>query len=1043
MLSVAKIAPGQERYYLDQVARGIEDYYSGLGESPGRWTGSAIAHLGLSGEVGGRALEAILDGRDPRTGTRLTQTRKDRVPGFDLTFSAPKSVSVLWGLGDPDTAREVRAAHDAAVDAALGWLEREGCRSRRGVDGHEVVAVDGFIAAAFVHRTSRAGDPQLHTHVLVANLAHCEDGKWRALDGKALLWQSRTAGHLYKAHLRHELTHRLGVDWEPVHKGAAEIVGIPSELCELFSTRRREIEDELAARGLHSPQAARTAALDTRRAKDHGVGADELRAQWQARAHDAGHDATAVHAALGQTTPIPVDDQARQRGTGTLLGAEGLTHRSSVFDRRDVLRGWCEQLPQGAPITTIERFADATLRDGRVVALTESNPYPKCSTTELVALEQRLATRAFAGVGTGHGAVAEPVLRAALDARPALSPEQVAVVAQITTSGNSVDVLVAAAGTGKTFCLDAAHDAWTRAGHRVLGASLAATAAAQLQAQTAIPSDTLALRALQLADGTLQLDDRTAVVVDEAAMVGTRQLAVLLDAAAAARAKVVLVGDPKQLSAIDAGGLLSGLALRLPTVTLEENRRQQEAWERDALTRLRRGGIEEALAAYDAHDRIVTAPTAIGLRNRIAADWNAATLAGEKVVMLAERRHDVDDLNQRARHWRSAAGALRGPELDIDGRAFQAGDRVLCLRNDRRLGVHNGTLATVTAVDIERRAVTIRTDSGSAHELPARYLDAGHLTHGYAMTIHKSQGLTVDRCLVLATDTLDHNAGYTALSRGKAENRIYLHGALPNPEAHHVDRSVPDPREGLEASLSRDRSDRLAIDHLGPAALRHELQHLYRDRAHLLPVRDAMPPDLSTDIAALTQERAELEKRHARAQRQLEQVRPGFRHRHERLAQRLSAERSLDQTATGLDRVDAALATAAARQQEREQYVREHRPELDRLAAIETRIDQRLDVLVDALTTRPPEHLTPLGDVPSTEYGQQCWRDSARAVEAYRIAHSVTARDTMLGGLPNDLDAADAWRSTTFQLRQLRHAFTPHQSQEQALDRERGHSLSL
>ncbi len=284
MLSVAKIAPGQERYYLDQVARGIEDYYSGLGEAPGRWTGDAVAHLGLSGEVGGRALEAILDGRDPSTGMRLTQTRKDRVPGFDLTFSAPKSVSVLWGLGDPDTAREVRAADDAAVDAALGWLQREGCRSRRGVDGHEVVAVDGFVAAAFAHRSSRAGDPQLHTHVLVANLADCEDGKWRALDGKALLWQSRTAGHLYKAHLRHELTRRLGVDWGPVHKGAAEIVGVPPELCELFSTRRREIEDELAARGLHSPQAARTAALDTRRAKDHSVGADELRAQWRERA---------------------------------------------------------------------------------------------------------------------------------------------------------------------------------------------------------------------------------------------------------------------------------------------------------------------------------------------------------------------------------------------------------------------------------------------------------------------------------------------------------------------------------------------------------------------------------------------------------------------------------------------------------------------------------------------------------------------------------------------------------------------------------------
>jgi conjugative relaxase-like TrwC/TraI family protein len=660
VLSVAKIGVGQEGYYLDSVATGLEDYYSGRGESPGVWTGTAAEHLGLEGRVSPRDLRAVLRGRDPESGTPLGQVRKDRVPGFDLTFSAPKSVSVLWGLGDSDTAREVRAAHDASVDAALGWLEREGCRSRRGVDGHEIVSVDGFVAAAFVHRSSRAGDPQLHTHVLVANLAHCEDGKWRALDGKALFWQAHTAGYLYKAHLRHELTRRLGVDWGPVHKGAAEIIGIPPELCQVFSTRRHEIEDELAARGLHSPKAAEAAALDTRRAKDH-TNVTALRDGWIERARDAGHDPTLLRGALTRTTGTPVDRRLATAGTQVLLGADGLTQRTSVFDRRDVLRAWCEHLPHGAPVETIEKLATDTMRDRRVVALTDAKPYAKCSTTELLAVEHRLVVHAAAGLDTGRGLVPEPALRAALDARPELSPEQVAVVAQITTSGNAIDVLVAAAGTGKTFCLDAAHDAWTRASHRVIGTTLAATAAAQLQAQTAIPSDTLALRAIQLADGTLQIDQGTVIVIDEAAMVGTRQLAVLLDAAAAARAKVVLVGDPKQLSAIDAGGLLNGLARRLPTVTLEENRRQQEAWERDALAQLRRGDIDEALAAYDAHDRIVTAPTAIGLRNRIAADWHAATLAGEKVVMLAERRHDVDDLNHRAPLACGERRALRTP----------------------------------------------------------------------------------------------------------------------------------------------------------------------------------------------------------------------------------------------------------------------------------------------------------------------------------------------------------------------------------------------
>src|SRR5207245_2728867 len=152
--------------------------------------------------------------------------------------------------------------------------------------------------------------------------------------------------------------------------------------------------------------------------------------------------------------------------------------------RRTMLRGWCEQLSAGAPITTIEALADRTLADARVIALQDRNPYPKYSTTELVALEQRLVDRALGATDAGAGVVAEQHLRVALDARPELSPEQVAAVAAITTSGNGVDVIVAAAGTGKTFSLDAAADAWRHAGYHVVGAALAATAAAQLQTQT-------------------------------------------------------------------------------------------------------------------------------------------------------------------------------------------------------------------------------------------------------------------------------------------------------------------------------------------------------------------------------------------------------------------------------------------------------------------------------------------------------------------------------------------------------------------------------
>ena len=173
MLSLGKLAPGQQQYYLDTVAAGVEEYYTGAKEAPGEWMGAAAQRLGLEGEVDADALHHVLLGRDPGTGVGLTRAQSPpRIPGFDATFSAPKSVSLLFALGDPHVSEQVRAAHDTAVARAVCALEGEAARARRGVAGVDQVEADGFVAAAFRHRTSRAGDPQLHTHVVIANLVH-------------------------------------------------------------------------------------------------------------------------------------------------------------------------------------------------------------------------------------------------------------------------------------------------------------------------------------------------------------------------------------------------------------------------------------------------------------------------------------------------------------------------------------------------------------------------------------------------------------------------------------------------------------------------------------------------------------------------------------------------------------------------------------------------------------------------------------------------------------------------------------------------------
>src|SRR6266511_601752 len=248
VLSVAKLTLGQEAYYEQQVAGGLDDYYAGRGESPGIWTGSGAVELELSGVVEDGDLGTLLRGVDPasretlrapvreRTITvrtldletgdwREEQKRLAPLSGYDLVFSCPKSVSLLHALTDDENVRrEISEAHEAAWQAALGYLEREACLVRRGKGGRVREHAEGFVAAAFRHRTSRAQEPHLHTHVIVANMTRAGDGEWRALDGGAILKTYRlAAGYLYEAQLRQELSMRLGLEWTQQVKGLGEL----------------------------------------------------------------------------------------------------------------------------------------------------------------------------------------------------------------------------------------------------------------------------------------------------------------------------------------------------------------------------------------------------------------------------------------------------------------------------------------------------------------------------------------------------------------------------------------------------------------------------------------------------------------------------------------------------------------------------------------------------------------------------------------------------------------------------------------------------
>jgi conjugative relaxase-like TrwC/TraI family protein len=483
MLNIGRMGPGRADYYLTAVARGedgVEGYYLARGEEPGRWLGHGAEQLGLHGEVTGPQLRAVLDARHPDTGEQLARHPARKVPGFDHTFRAPKSVSLLWALSDRVTSAEVVAAHDAAVDAAIGYLQRAAGFSRRGAGGAETVPVDGFVAAAFRHRTSRADDPLLHTHVLVANLARTtDDGVWRTLDSRKLYAHAKTAGILYQAQLRHELTVRLGVAWQPVVNGVADIDGVDRELIETFSQRRAAIVEHMEQRGESSAAAAQTATLATRQAKGERVSEAELRDGWFDRATAAGVRPGWHRTLTGRASwERPDLDRLWQQ----LVVEEGLTESSSSFTRRDVLQQLAGLLPAGAPVQWCERVADALLTrdtnllvalgptrghltsvdvirrgDGRVVPV---DPGERRYTTKgLLLTEQRAINHSLDRQQERVAIVAPRMLERAIGRR-SLTDEQAVMVRRLTTSGAGVEVVVGKAGTGKTYALDAARDAW-------------------------------------------------------------------------------------------------------------------------------------------------------------------------------------------------------------------------------------------------------------------------------------------------------------------------------------------------------------------------------------------------------------------------------------------------------------------------------------------------------------------------------------------------------------------------------------------------------
>jgi len=380
VLSVAKLARGREAYYLETVAPGREGS-SVLVEPEGHWLGRAASTLGLVGTVDGAQLTALLAGVDPRTGEVLSAYHhRVRVAAYDCTYSTPKSVSVLHALAPEEIRAQVRAGHEQAAAAALRYLERRGARVRRSLERGQAassVPAGGFVAAAFLHRTSRAPDPHLHSHVLVANLAPGPDGRWSALDARGLFLELRTARDLYETQLRSELTGRLGVSWRELKGAWADLAGIEPGVRRAFSHRSAEIEAALEQAGRSGPRAARLASVKTRPAKDLGTPYEELVNAWRERAYRLGVSDARIAGVAGRSlsarsqamAPSEPGERTESRWAEQALGEHGLAAWGGTCRRGDLVRARCASLPFGAAVEDVELAVEGLLDAGLVVAV--------------------------------------------------------------------------------------------------------------------------------------------------------------------------------------------------------------------------------------------------------------------------------------------------------------------------------------------------------------------------------------------------------------------------------------------------------------------------------------------------------------------------------------------------------------------------------------------------------------------------------------------------------------------------------------------------
>lgn len=706
----------------------------------------------------------------------------------------------------------------------MAYVESEGFHVR---DGRGRSRAGEMLAASYRHTTNRALEPQLHEHVVIANIAAAPNGAIRAVDARGLFAHATPAGYLPAAQLRHDLR-QAGVRWGPAHKGLADIEGIDRDQIMAMSSRRQDVLSLSEELGYLTPQARQTAALATRPGKDTSVDRGELFARWQTMLDDLGIDPARVNDLTSHDPTVPLWSQADTEALHRHLSSHrGVTEQTAIFDRRDVIEAVATYAVDRLPAADIVDLADHWLTTDAAIELeigdgarretigtgaAQVSIAPderRYTTPEMLAIETRVIELHQRGIRTGHALVDPATVEAAIANRPRVSgielgADQADLVRALTTSGDQFQAAQGLAGAGKTTALSTAIDAWESAGYRVIGTAPFAEAARTLEAETGIESRTLEalLQRVELAaDPRRVLDPQTVVIVDEASTIGNRQLHRLYRAATETGASVRTIGDPQQHQSVEAGGLWAHLTTTFTdrTPTLATNRRQtgpDMAEVRLALDDYRDGLIATALDRLDDDNRIIVADTWDDLLDQMTADWyldhqrhRSGHATGSQ--MIAERNADRHALNRRAQIWLRQDGTLTHP-VRIGDDTFHHGDRVVAQTADKTLTTEPGTprnhvINGSTGVvkghtgDPRQPDLIVDFDHLGTIRIPHDFIATevgpgrgGGITPSYAITSYKAEGQTYDAARSLAAPGAISTEGmYVALTRGRNDLRVY------------------------------------------------------------------------------------------------------------------------------------------------------------------------------------------------------------------------------------------------------------------------------